>query len=110
MYFWSRSADLVRLNHLFHHYFSLCCYIFFSLSQPADADVVARPAEDGGSQPEGPDEHELHQVAQQPGRPADCVRFWSVLKTEGDAAVRPSTGHDREINEKRARVCVCVPL
>lgn len=42
-------------------------------SQPTDADVVARPAEDGGSQPEGPDEHELHQVTQQPGRPTDCV-------------------------------------
>lgn len=43
-------------------------------SQSSDADVVARPAEDGGGQQEGPDEHELHQVTQQPGRAADCVR------------------------------------
>lgn len=41
--------------------------------QPSDADVVARPAEDGGGEQEGPGEHELHQVAQQSGRPADRV-------------------------------------
>lgn len=43
-------------------------------SQSSDADVVAWPAEDGGGQQEGPDEHELHQVTQQPGRAADRVR------------------------------------
>lgn len=45
--------------------------------QPSDADVVAGPAEDGGGEQEGPDGHELHQVTQQSGRPADCV---SVLR------------------------------
>lgn len=51
--------------------------------QSSDADVVARPAEDGGGEQEGPDGHELHQVTEQSGRPADCVspqftcgRFW----------------------------------
>lgn len=47
--------------------------ILCSGPQPSDADVVARPAEDGGGEQEGPDGHELHQVAQQSGRPADCV-------------------------------------
>ena len=41
--------------------------------QPSDADVVARPAEDGRGEQEGPDGLELHQVTQQSGRPADCV-------------------------------------
>ena len=41
--------------------------------QSSDADVVARPAEDGGGEQEGQDGHELHQVTQQSGRPADCV-------------------------------------
>lgn len=46
-------------------------------SQFSDADVVAWSAEDGGSEQKGPDWHELHQVTQQPGCPADSVRILS---------------------------------
>lgn len=41
--------------------------------QSSDADVVARSAEDGGGEQEGPDGDELHKVTQQSGRPTDCV-------------------------------------
>lgn len=41
--------------------------------QSSDADVVARSAEDGGGEQEGPDGDELHKVTEQSGRPTDCV-------------------------------------
>lgn len=79
-------------------------------SQSSDADVVARPAEDRGSQQEGPDEHELHQVTQQPGRAADRVRLlWFVQHANVLRFSRmPSTR--KTINRLIGSVCLMLCL
>lgn len=45
---------------------------------------MARPAEDGGGEQKRQNELELHQVAQQPGRPADCVSVRSTFPPDSD--------------------------
>lgn len=66
---------LMQTDTILKSFFAACVLIKWSLHllQSSDADVLARPTEDGGGEQERPNEHELHQVTQQPGRPADCV-------------------------------------
>lgn len=47
--------------------------------QSSDADVVVKPTKDGGGEQERSNGHELHQVTQQSGCPADCVSLFVCL-------------------------------